>query len=293
MIHKKLKNYCIKSLALFVLMLSNVGYAEPTTTAPSDTAENSTHLVIPGLTTDAAAPSATSEGMPAIPDLSPDVSQNDPYEKFNRSMFIFNDKLDIYIVKPIATVYNTILPKPINQGIHNFFNNINNLPTIANDILQFNFYQAANDTWRLIINTTLGIGGLFDVASRMQLAPYTNDFGLTLASWGYRHSNYVVWPFFGPSSIRDGVGIPVDYFAFSIYPHVHPVSTRYIVYTVGVIDKRAQLLQFQSVFDEAMLDKYTFFRNAYLQRRAYQIDQNQHLGYKDRVALAAPSANQP
>lgn len=204
----------------------------------------------------------------------------DPYQGFNRVMFVFNDKIDIYFLKPIATAYNKILPKPIKQGVHNFFNNINNLPTIANDLLQFNFRQAANDIWRLGINTTIGIGGLFDIADRIKLKQYSNDFGLTLAAWGFEDSNYLVLPFFGPSTIRDGIGIPVDYFEFSIYPHIYPTLSRYEIYGLGIVDRRAQLLQFQEVLEEAEFDKYIFMRNAYLQRRAFQIKENQNLGYQ-------------
>lgn len=206
----------------------------------------------------------------------------DPYEKFNRVMFAFNDKLDTYLLKPVATFYNTIMPKPLNQGVHNFFLNIGNLPTIANDLLQFNFYQMANDVWRLGVNTTAGIGGIFDVAGRIGLKPYANDFGLTLATWGFDQSNYLVLPFFGPNTVRDAIGIPVDYYVFSIYPRIKSNKARYAIYGLGVIDRRAQLLQFQSVMEEASLDKYVFIRNAYLQRRAYLIDQNQHLSFASR-----------
>lgn len=215
------------------------------------------------------------------------VGTADPYETFNRSTFILNDKVDVYIMKPIATVYNKIIPKPLNAGIHNFFLNIGNLPTIANDILQLHFYQALSDLWRLTINTTIGIGGLFDVAARIGLDPYTNDFGLTLARWGYANSNYLVLPLFGPSSPRDTIGLPVDYFAFSIYPRIHPQSTRYQIYGLGVVDKRAQLLQYQTVLEEAALDQYVFVRNAYLQHRAYQMEQNQKQGFLTVGAVEA------
>lgn len=218
--------------------------------------------------------------------LSPDgelVAIQDPYETFNRHAFVFNDKVDTYILKPIATFYNKIMPRPINRGIHNFFNNINLLPTIANDLLQVNFYQAANDAWRLGINTTIGIGGLFDVGSQIGLMPYTNDFGMTLWTWGWRNSNYFVIPFWGPSTIRDGlIGMPMDYYAFSIYPRIYPSTTRYIVYGVSVIDRRAQLLQYQNIIDEAVLDQYVFVRNAFLQHRAYQLEDNLHRGYAER-----------
>ncbi len=217
----------------------------------------------------------------------PSVSTTkDPYQKFNRAMFTFNDKLDSYVLKPIATLYEKIMPKPLNQGVHNFFNNIGELPTMANDLLQIHFYQFANDFWRFGINTTIGIGGLFDMATRMKLPYYSNDFGMTLATWGYRQSNYLVLPFFGPNTPRDTIGLPVDYFAFSIYPHIHPQSLRYEIYALGVIDRRAQLLKFQPVFDEAAVDKYTFMRDAYLQRRAYQIEENKHRSALDQLQNA-------
>lgn len=215
----------------------------------------------------------------------------DPLEGFNRVMFTFNDKLDTYFMKPIATLYSAIMPKPLNAGIHNFYNNIGELPVIANDFLQFNFFQMVSDVWRLTINTTLGIGGFIDMASRMGIPFYSNDFGLTLARWGYTDSTYLVLPFFGPSTIRDGLGLPVDYYGFSVYPHIDPESTRYQIYALGVVDRRAQLLQFQPVFEEVALNKYVFTRNAYMQRRAFQMEQNRHLGYANRnkVNTTSPS----
>lgn len=218
-------------------------------------------------------------------DDNPDAitSVQDPYEGFNRAMFAFNDKVDIFILKPVATVYDTIMPRPLNQGVHNFFTNLAVLPTLANDLLQVNFYQAANDFWRFAINTTVGIGGLFDVASRIGLKNYTNDFGLTLTNWGWRKSNYLVLPFLGPNTFRDGGGVFVDYYGFSVYPRIRPQSLGYGIYGLGVIDRRAQLLKFQSIMEEAALDKYIFVRNAYMQRRAYQVEENAHLSYWDQV----------
>lgn len=207
----------------------------------------------------------------------------DPFEKFNRAMFVFNDKIDILILKPLATFYNLIIPKPLNKGIHNAYNNIRTLVTIANDVLQLHFTQTLNDLWRLSINTTIGIGGLFDVAELFQLTPYTNDFGLTLARWGWQDSNYIVLPFFGPNTLRDAIDIPVDYLAFSIYPRIYPYSTRYLIYGFGVVERRAQLLKFESIFTEAALDKYIFLRSAFMQRRSYQIQQNKALGFSGRV----------
>lgn len=206
-------------------------------------------------------------------------------------MFNFNDGLDKAILKPVATLYNKIMPKPLNQGVHNFFSNLGNLPTIANDILQFNFYQATNDTWRLGVNSTLGIGGFFDIGSRIGLKPYSNDFGLTMAKWGYKKSTYIVWPFFGPSTVRDGISLPVDYYLFSIYPYISPQSTRYLLYGAGVVDRRSQLLKFQSIMEEAAFDKYVFLRDAYLQRRAYQIEETYHLSFEDKAKEKALESN--
>ena len=196
------------------------------------------------------------------------VSPGDPYEKFNRSMFSFNEKLDQYVLKPVATFYNLIMPRPLNEGVHNFFVNIDTVPTIANDILQLHFYQAANDIWRFGVNTTVGIGGLFDVASRIKLMPYKNDFGMTMARYGYSRSTFIMLPFWGPRTIRDTVSLPVDYYAFSLYPYMHPESLQYGVYGVSVIDWRAQVLKHQDLFDIAAVDKYAFIRNAYIQYRS-------------------------
>lgn len=206
----------------------------------------------------------------------------DRFEKVNRAVFKFNDVLDTMFLRPVATLYNKIMPRPLNRGIHNFFNNIYTVPTIANDLLQLNIYQAMNDTWRLGINTTIGIGGLFDVASCMGLEPYTNDFGLTLATWGWCNSEYVVIPFWGPNTFRDGLGMPVDYYAFSVWPRIHPPRKRYELYALSVIDARAQLLSMQSLLDEVAYDKYIFVRNAYMQRRAFQIEENKRRGCVDR-----------
>ncbi len=206
------------------------------------------------------------------------VNPQDPYEKFNRVMYRFNDFLDTYALKPVATLYVKIVPKPLVKGITNVYANIDTIPTVVNDVLQGNIYQATNDAWRLAINSSVGIIGFFDVATQLGLEPNKEDFGLTLARWGYTNSNYLVLPFFGPSSLRDGIGIPVDYYVFSIYPHINPIRTRYEVYGLGIVSRRADLLRFQSVFDQAALDRYVFLRDAYMQRRAYLIQRNKELG---------------
>lgn len=202
----------------------------------------------------------------------------DPYEPFNRIMFKFNDFLDTYIVKPIATIYNNITPKPLRQGLSNFYLNIDTIPTIFNDVLQGNFYQAANDIWRLGINSTVGLLGFIDVGSRIGLEPNTEDFGLTLARWGWTNSNYLVLPFIGPLTVRDAIGFPVNYYYLSIYPRVEPDGTRYVLYGAGILVRRADLLRFENVMQQAAIDKYVFIRDAYMQRRNYLMERNKQLG---------------
>lgn len=206
------------------------------------------------------------------------VNPKDPYESFNRVVYHFNDAIDKWALKPVATLYNKIMPKPVNKGIANMFYNIDTVPTVFNDVLQGNIYQATSDAWRIGINSTVGILGFFDVAADIGLEPNKEDFGLTLARWGYVNSNYLVLPFFGPSTLRDAIGIPVDYYAFSVYPYIYPVQDRYRIYAVGVVSKRAELLHYQNVMQQAALDEYVFLRDAYMQRRAYLIERNKQLG---------------
>jgi len=198
----------------------------------------------------------------------------DPYENYNRHAFKLNQKLDQVAFKPLATTYNTVLPWPAKKGISNFFNNLNMVPTIINDILQGNLHNTASDSWRLLINSTVGVLGLVDVASDINLPQHSEDLGLTLAKWGYTNSHYLVLPIFGPSTVRDGLALPVDYEVTSVYPYIYPISARYSLVSLNFISKRAQLLDFQDVIDQASLDPYAFQRNAYLQRRAYLIEQN-------------------
>lgn len=202
----------------------------------------------------------------------------DPWESFNRHIFSFNDTLDTNLLVPIAKIYNKIMPRPLNKGIYNAFSNLNNIPTISNDLLQGNFYQATADTWRCVINSTAGIGGLFDVAENMGLDRNSEDFGLTLARWGYTDSSYLVLPFFGPSTVRDTLGMPIDYMILSPYRRAIPdARTRYTLYALNILSKRAQLLQYQDFYNQFALDRYIFMRNAYTQQRNNAIERNQQL----------------
>ena len=211
---------------------------------------------------------------PEMPEEYHSTSQQDPLEIFNRAMYHFNDIIDQVALKPAATLYNYIIPKPLAKGFSNFFANIDTIPTVINDVLQLNFRQTANDAWRLVINSTVGIAGFFDVACHIGLKPNVQDLGLTFARWGWENCTYLVIPFLGPTTIRDGIAWPINYQYMTIYPRIYPVNTRYAIYGLSLVVKRADLLHFQNVFEQASLDKYVFMRDAYLQRRHYLIERN-------------------
>lgn len=200
------------------------------------------------------------------------TNPQDPYENYNRHVFRMNDTLDRNFLKPVARAFNA-LPYPFPQGVRHFFDNLAEIPTVIDDLLQGQFYHATADTWRLGINSTLGIGGFFDVASKMSLKPHTNDFGLTLARWGYKSSAYFVIPILGPSTIRDAVGILPDYYAFSVYPHIYPWTLRYSLLGLNGLSMRADLLNYEGVLEEVSIDPYVFQRDAYLQHRNAIINQ--------------------
>lgn len=198
--------------------------------------------------------------------------KRDPFETFNRHAYHLNKAIDTVILTPAATIYNGVVPWPARKGISNFFSNLNEVPTFVNNLLQANPKAAYATFWRFAINSTLGIGGLFDVATKLGLPQRREDFGLTLAKWGDKHSPYLVLPILGPLTVRDAFAKPFDYL-FSIYPHV-PVNPRNYMYATNIVNLRASLLEVQGVVDEAALDPYTFEKNAYLQHRDSLIKQN-------------------
>ncbi len=198
------------------------------------------------------------------------TSPQDPYENFNRRVFAFNMAVDRAFMRPIARVYDYILPWPAKQGAGNFFANIGSTSIVANELLQLHFSQAVAEMARIVINTTVGIGGLFDVASRLGLEQDTEDFGLTLGVWGSRDTPYLVLPFLGPSTLRDAVGTPVDYLLFSIWPHIKSNTLRYSLTAGNLLQRRAKLLAGDEVIDQSF-DPYIFMRDAYLQRRDYLV----------------------
>lgn len=199
-------------------------------------------------------------------------NQQDPLESINRPVFEFNQAMDTVLITPVAKIYNTLIPSLIRTGADNVFDNIALLPTVANDLLQGEFKHALNDTWRFIINTTIGIGGIGDPATEFGLPEHFNDMGLTLAHWGYRNSSYVVLPFLGPTTIRDGAATVADYYLFTPYPYIHSDYLIYGILTYRYLTIKAQLLDANNLMNAVALDPYTFTRDAYYQYRNNKID---------------------
>ena len=200
------------------------------------------------------------------------VDPQDPYEHFNRNVFAFNLALDRALL-PVAKAYDFVLPWPVKKGVHNFFDNVGDITSAANEILQLDFPQAIADIARVVINTIFGIGGLFDVATRLGVERDVEDFGLTLAHWGSRDTPYIVLPFFGPATVRDAVALPVNYFLLSPWGYVNSQEVQYITAGLYFVQRRSELLIGDKVVGQAF-DPYVFVRDAYLQRREFLINEN-------------------
>lgn len=190
----------------------------------------------------------------------------DPIEGFNRAMFAFNEGLDTVLIKPVAQGYDTVLPTPVRTGVTNFFGNIADLFIGVNNLLQGKADQAVSDLGRVVINSTIGILGLFDVATEAGLEKHEEDFGQTFGRWGMGDGAYVVIPVFGPRTVRDTAGLVLDVAADPV-GNVDHVATRNSLLALRMIDTRADLLPADKVIEEAALDKYSYVRDGYLQRR--------------------------
>jgi len=190
----------------------------------------------------------------------------DPIEGFNRAMFAFNEGLDTAIIKPVATGYEAVLPSPIRTGVTNFFSNIEDVFIGVNNLLQGKVPEAFSDLGRVVINTTVGILGVIDFASDAGLEKHDEDFGQTFGRWGVGNGAYVVIPVFGPRTVRDTVGLVLDVAADPVVQH-RPKRTRDAAVVLRLVNDRANLLAADKVVEEAALDKYSYIRDAYLQRR--------------------------
>lgn len=196
---------------------------------------------------------------------------DDPLEGYNRAIYSFNEGLDEVILKPAANGYKTFLPEFVQAGIGNFFANIGDIWTAVNNLLQGKFAESGTDLLRLALNTTFGLGGVIDVASREGLPKHLEDFGQTLGVWGIKPGPYFVLPLFGPSTVRDALALPIDLWGDILFAQAKPV-VRYTSSVVRVVDKRAAALDATNLLEEAALDKYVFTRDGHLQRRAAQVN---------------------
>ncbi|HLA35320.1 MAG TPA: VacJ family lipoprotein [Rhodocyclaceae bacterium] len=192
--------------------------------------------------------------------------ERDPVEGVNRAVFAFNQGLDTVLIRPMAVGYEFVLPTPIRTGVGNFFDNIGDVFVGVNNLLQGKVADAASDLGRVAINSTLGIFGLFDIASEAGLEKHEEDFGQTFGRWGVGDGPYLVVPVFGPRTTRDTLGLVLD---MKVDPvgQVDHVPTRNTLTALRLVNTRATLLPADKVIEEAALDKYSYMRDAYLQRR--------------------------
>jgi len=191
----------------------------------------------------------------------------DPYESFNRGVFKVNDVIDKALIRPVAKGYKAVVPLPLRGGVGNFFANLTDVPSALNALLQGKFKLAANGSGRFLVNSTLGIFGVFDVASHVGLERQVEDFGQTLGYWGLGSGPYLVLPIVGPSSFRDAGGLIVD---VATNPATWVGSEGFVSWgLVGtrIVHDRSNLFDAERILNEAALDKYSFLRDAYLQRR--------------------------
>lgn len=221
------------------------------------------------------------------------VERPDPLEKMNRQVFVFNETVDQYAIAPVARVYRDIVPRLARIGIDNFFNNLKDGWSAINLLLQGRPGDSANDLMRFTTNTVLGVGGVLDWASEFGLEPHYEDFGQTLGVWGMPAGAYLVLPILGPSSLRDAAALPLDIQA-SPDQVTGNVATRNTLTGIRVINTRAGYLNASNVLDDIALDKYSFVRDAYLQRRLSQVyDGNPPEELRERYDLPPPGSAAP
>jgi phospholipid-binding lipoprotein MlaA len=189
----------------------------------------------------------------------------DPLEPLNRQLFVLNDVLDRYLVKPVAQGYQYVTPDIVERGVGNFFANMYDATSAFNAALQWKWVGAAQSGGRFLVNSTLGVAGVFDVATPLGIRPYRADFGQTLAVWGFDSGPYLMVPLFGPRTVRSGIGTLVDLYT-SVPTYINNDTVRYSIWGLELVDTRARLLQAEELMSG---DRYLFVRDAYLQQREY------------------------
>ena len=201
----------------------------------------------------------------------PDANPRDPLEPFNRGVYQFNDAVDTAVLKPVATAYQKITPSPVRTGASNFFGNLGDLWSSVNAGLQLRPREATENLMRFSVNTVFGLAGVLDIASEMGIPRTRLDFGQTMGRWGAPAGPYLVLPILGPSSVRDGTGLVVDVAGDPVSGLDH-VPSRNALVALRAVDTRAGLLRATGLLEDAALDKYSFTRDFYLNRRQNQID---------------------
>jgi phospholipid-binding lipoprotein MlaA len=200
----------------------------------------------------------------------PNANPKDPLEPMNRKVATFNDVLDDNVLKPVATGYRDYTPQPVQTGVSNFFRNLSDVWSTANNGLQLKGRDTAESLMRVVVNTTLGIYGIFDVATEIGLQRHPEDFGQTLGYWGVPSGPYVVLPLFGPSTVRDTSVFPIETSVDFVRQH-DDIAVRNTAMATRIVDKRASLLQTTDLLSGAAIDKYSFTRDSYLQFRRNQV----------------------
>lgn len=193
-------------------------------------------------------------------------SPQDPFETFNRGVYRFNERLDKAVLRPTARAYRAVLPSFVRRSVSNVFSNVADVRVVLNNTLQGKFATAYGDFGRIAINSTLGVLGLFDVASEAGIERHNEDFGQTLGWWGLPPGPFIMLPLFGPSSVRDTAGFVVDSLTDPVN-YVDPSRAQNQLTATRLVNQRAELLDATKLRDAAALDPYLFTRNAYLQRR--------------------------
>ncbi|WP_242523127.1 VacJ family lipoprotein [Thiocystis minor] len=194
------------------------------------------------------------------------VDPRDPLEPFNRAVYRFNSDFDKAFLQPVAKGYQAITPEPVDRGVTNFFHNIADVTSAVNNVLQFKMSRAGSDVGRLFINSTIGVLGIFDVATNVGLPSYKEDFGQTLGYWGLESGAFLMLPILGPSSMRDTIGLAGDVFTDPLI-NIREDHIYWSLLGLQFVDRRAEYLTAGQILEDAALDSYGFLRDAYLQRR--------------------------
>ncbi len=195
------------------------------------------------------------------------VDRPDPWESYNRKVFAFNEVADENVIRPVAMVYRDMVPSMVREGFSNFFGNVKDAWSAVNLLLQGRFADGFSDLMRFGSNTVFGMLGVIDVATELGFEKHGADFGVTLGRWGISPGAYIVWPIYGPSTVRDSIGLPVDITAVPQSLFFDRVRTQNILTATQLVNTRSNLLRATDIVDDIALDKYTFIRDGYLQRR--------------------------